>query len=163
VERSPNRLTDRDYTALAQFRFQLRRFLHFSDQAARVAGLEPQQHQLLLAIKGLAEQGSAPVGQLAEWLQVRHHSAVELIDRAASRGLVERMPDVLDRRRILVRLTSHGEAILHQLSLEHRVELRLAAPMLLVSLGTLLAEGRTAPPSEHVPSQTVSPDTQEEE
>jgi DNA-binding MarR family transcriptional regulator len=131
-------LTDAEYGALATFRFHLRRFLHFSEEAARTAGLEPHQHQVLLALKGLGQAGCASVGQLADWLQVRHHSAVELVDRTARRGLVERVTDPADRRRVLVRLTPTGEAVLHQLSVEHQAELRSAAPDLLNSLTLLL-------------------------
>jgi DNA-binding MarR family transcriptional regulator len=138
-------LTDAEYGALATFRFQLRRFLHFSEEAARTAGLEPHQHQVLLALKGLGEAGCASVGQLADWLQVRHHSAVELVDRTARRGLVERVTDPTDRRRVLVRLTPAGEAVLHRLSVEHQAELRSAAPALLASLTMLLDGAGSAP------------------
>jgi DNA-binding MarR family transcriptional regulator len=137
-------LTDAEYGALATFRFHLRRFLHFSEEAARTAGLEPHQHQVLLALKGLGEAGCASIGQLADWLQVRHHSAVELVDRTARRGLVERVTDLADRRRVLVRLTPAGEAVLHRLSVEHQAELRSAAPALLASLTTLLDGAGTA-------------------
>ncbi|MCC6179215.1 MAG: winged helix DNA-binding protein [Chloroflexi bacterium] len=133
-------LTEPEYRALAQFRFQLRQFLHFSEQAARAAGLEPHQHQFLLALKGLGTDGAASIGDLARWLQVRHHSAVELADRVEGRGLVERTPDRADRRRVLVRLTPAGQEVLHRLSIEHQRELRSAAPALLASLGLLLAE-----------------------
>jgi len=161
VERGTPSADDPEYAALARFRFLIRRFLHFSDQAARVAGLEPQQHQLLLAIKGLAHGHAASIGQLADWLLVRHHSAVELVDRAAGRGLVERAPDPADRRRMLVRLTPAGEDVLRRLSLEHRVELRSAAPALLASLSSLLAEAgadRPAPPAERPAEATASRD-----
>ena len=138
VDGATDTLTDAEYGALARFRYHLRRFLHFSEQAARAAGLEPHQHQVLLALKGLGQAGGATVGPLADWLQVRHHSAVELVDRTARRGLVERVPDPADRRRVLVRLTPAGEGVLHRLSVEHQAELRTAAPALLASLSLLL-------------------------
>jgi DNA-binding MarR family transcriptional regulator len=127
-----------DYRALAEFRHQLRRFLHFSEQAARRAGLEPQQHQLMLAMRGLPPGTAATVGVLAERLQIRHHSAVELIDRTAARGLVRRGPRAGDRRQVVVRLTRGGEALLSRLSLAHRTELRTTGPALLGPLGALV-------------------------
>jgi DNA-binding MarR family transcriptional regulator len=136
---SPPDLTIIDYHALAQFRFELRRFLHFSEQAAQSFGVEPQQHQLLLALKGLATPDKpATVRNVAEWLQIRHHSAVELIDRAAARGLVRRQHDMTDRRQVLVELTATGEATLEELSALHDQELRSAAPALLHALRRLL-------------------------
>ena len=139
-------LSDEDYRALAEFRRELRRFLHFSEQSARAAGLEPQQHQLLLALRGLAPDQAAPVGAIADWLQIQHHSAVELVDRAAEHGLVVREPDTVDRRRVLVRLTPRGQAVLRDLSLRHQAELRSAAPALLAALGPLLGAQAPANP-----------------
>src|SRR5215469_2518107 len=95
-------LSESDYQALAEFRYQLRKFSHFSEQAARDAGLEPQQHQLLLAVRGLPGEKTASVGQLAHRLQLQHHSAVELISRMVQRGLLERRRDATDLRRVLV-------------------------------------------------------------
>src|SRR5213594_2451833 len=103
------RLTQADYRALAEFRYQLRRFLRFSEQAARAAGLEPQQHQLLLALKGLPEGKKATIGALAERLQHAHHSTVELVDRLVERGFIQRSRDEADQRQVLVTLTSQGE------------------------------------------------------
>ncbi|MCC7103893.1 MAG: MarR family transcriptional regulator [Chloroflexi bacterium] len=134
-----------DYRALARFRYELRRFLHFSGQAARSAHLEPQQHQLLLALKGLAPGGHATVGQLADWLQIQHNSAVELAGRVAERGFITREQDRDDRRRVQVRLTSAGESVLRRLSIDHRAELRLLAPALLQSLRELVVEPGAVP------------------
>src|SRR5581483_11159618 len=130
-------LSAHDYRALAEFRYQVRRFLHFSEQAARSAGLEPQQHQLLLAVKGLPEDQRPTIGTVAERLQLQHHSADELIDRAEKRGLVRRHRDELDRRQVLVELTPDGEALLHKLTVHHRAELRAAAPALRRALAAL--------------------------
>src|SRR6185369_9323763 len=85
-----------DYQALAEFRYQIRRFLHFSEQAARAAGIEPKQHQLLLAIKGLPESLRPTIGTLADRMQLQHHSAVELIDRLEKAGMVDRTRSEID-------------------------------------------------------------------
>jgi len=117
-------LSDHEYRALAQFRGGLRRFLHFSEEAARDAGTTPAQHQLLLAVRGFPGPGMPVVGDLAEALQLRHHSAVELVDRAERAGLVVRTPDPDDLRRQHVALTASGRRLLEQLSMVHRDELR---------------------------------------
>ena len=117
-----------DYEALAQFRFQLRKFLSFSEAAARKAGLTPQQHQALLAIKGFSRTAPISVGDLADFLLVRHHTAVELVDRMTRLGLLGRIIDDGDSRRILVRLTRTGEQRLRTLSRIHFEELQSASP-----------------------------------
>ncbi len=117
-------LSQSDYRTLASFRHALRVFQRFSEDAAREAGTTPAQHQLLLAIKGFYGDHRPTITDLAEVLQLRHHSAVELVQRANAAGLVEATPDPDDARRQLVRLTSAGEAILASLSLTHRDELR---------------------------------------
>ncbi len=127
-----------DYRALAEFRYQIRRFLRFSEDAARTAGLEPQQHQLLLAVKGLPEGKEPTIGELADRLQIRHHSVVELIDRLESRGLARRQRSSEDRRKVRVELTAEGERILESLTVEHRNELESAGPTLLKALEQLL-------------------------
>ncbi len=123
-----------DYESLAELRFQIRRFLHFSERAARGAGLEPAQHQLLLALKGLPASVPPHIGELAKRLIIRHHSAVELINRLAKAGLVRRQRDAQDRRQVLISLTPRGEEILRQLSLHHNDELRAQGPKLLQAL-----------------------------
>lgn len=137
-----------DYAALATFRFELRRFLAFSQRAAQAAGLEPEQHQLLLGLRGLAQPDRAPsIGQVAEWLHIQHHSAVELVDRAVARGLVQRTRDLNDRRRVLVEITPAGRAVLARLSVQHRQELESRAPALIDALQAVLAplsEGQPA-------------------
>lgn len=117
-------LSTTEYQALARFRATLRRFLHFSEAAARAAGTTPAQHQLLLAVRG--HPGSEPptVGDLAAALQLRHHSAVELVDRAEVGGLVVRTPDPGDQRRQHVTLTPAGRRLLKNLTVVHRDELR---------------------------------------
>jgi DNA-binding MarR family transcriptional regulator len=127
-----------EYRALAEFRFQIRRFVHFSEQAAHAAGLEPQQHQLMLALKGFPAGKSATISDLAERLQLQHHSTVELIDRSVRQGFVERSRGTEDRRQVFVTLTPHGEALLRELSFHHRRELRSAGPALVRALRALI-------------------------
>jgi len=134
-----DQLTAADYRSLGDFRYQIRRFLHFSEEAAKAEGLEPQQHQMLLAIRALDEPGGPTVGSLAEHLIIRHHSAVGLIDRLVERGLVERVRGQEDRRQVRVRLTSEGEGKLRRLSTIHREELRSSGRMLVETLGGLLS------------------------
>ncbi len=122
------------YRALAEFRRHIRSFLHFSEQQAHSSGLEPQQHQLLLAIKGLPEGKLPTVGEIAAQLDLRHHSAVELIDRAARRGLVARRQADKDLRKVLVVLTPKGEGVLLRLALAHRQELEVSGPALAKAL-----------------------------
>lgn len=124
---------------LAEFRHQLRRFLHFSEEAAKAAGVEPQQHQLMLAVKAL-EPEPAGIGQLAQRLLLRHHSVVGLVDRLEQAGLVKRERSTEDRRSAQVLLTGKGSEVLHKLSLHHRRELQTAMPELLESLAAIVRE-----------------------
>ena len=140
------KLTNRDYQSLAEFRHMIRRFLRFSEQAARAAGLEPKQYQLLLALKGLAADVRPRIAEVAERLQIQHHSAVELVNRLESAGFVRRQRGAEDRREVLLFLTAHGEKVLQQLSLGHREELRSQGPALLESLQHLLNETRNVNP-----------------
>ncbi len=113
---------ERVLAQLANFRYLLRKFLRFSESAARGVGITPQQHQLMLGIAGFTDTGKATVSELAEFLQERHHSVVGLIDRAALSGLVRRETDPSDRRVVLVSLTPRGRSILKRLSVQHRDE-----------------------------------------
>jgi DNA-binding MarR family transcriptional regulator len=124
------RIARSDYESLAAFRHALRRFLRFSASAAGAAGLSPQQHQALLAIKGFPGRDPILVGDLAAQLDLRPHSAVGLANRMAARGLVRRSRDPRDRRRVRVRLTARGEALIGGLSAAHRDELRRRGPEL---------------------------------
>jgi DNA-binding MarR family transcriptional regulator len=114
---APPELTDDDYAQLLALRDELRRFLRWSEQEARAAGLTPARHQLLLAVRG--HHGDPTVGEIAEHLLVRHHSVVELIDRAQQADLVERIVDPDDHRVVRIRLTPAGESTLAALSATH--------------------------------------------
>jgi DNA-binding MarR family transcriptional regulator len=121
---TPDSLTKQDFEALARFRFGIRRYLRFSEETVRRHGLTPQQYQLLLALKGFPERDWAVVRELADRLQLRHHSVVELVNRAQSQGLVRRTTDPDDARAVRVLLTERGEQLLGELSALHRDELR---------------------------------------
>ena len=130
-------LRDADYRALARFRHLIRRFLAFSEEAARGSGLQPQQHQLLLAVKGLPEGTAPTVGALAWQLQLRHHSVVELADRLARLGFAVRRRNPMDHREVWIGITPKGQRVLRKLSVIHREELRRAAPELLPAFAVL--------------------------
>jgi DNA-binding MarR family transcriptional regulator len=136
LEARGRRLGPRDYERLAEFRHVLRQFLAFSREAAADAGLTPQQHQALLALKALSNAGAVTLGTLARQLDVRPHSAVGLVDRLAGNGLVERQAAEPDRRQVHLALTAKAESLLEALSFAHRDELERLAPL----LGQLLKE-----------------------
>lgn len=126
----PSRPTQSDYATLAEFRYIIRRFLDFSEKAARNTGLTSRQHQALLIIKGYRGGEPITVGDLADRLLIRHHSAVELADRLVEAGLVLRRQDKNDHRRVLLSLTGRAEAHLEALSLTHMDELSRMEPLL---------------------------------
>ncbi|MGB9202455.1 MAG: MarR family winged helix-turn-helix transcriptional regulator [Terriglobales bacterium] len=133
-----------DYESLAELRYRIRRFLHFSEQASRMAGLKPHQHQLMLALKGLPGSIRPRIGELAERLQIRHHSTVELVNRLSAGGYVRRNRSGEDRREVWLSLTPKGEKVLRKLSLQHRAELRLHGPALVAALKRAIPKRRTA-------------------
>lgn len=137
MPRSP--LSQSDYRALAEFRFQIRSFLSFSERAAREQGIEPQQHQLLLACKGLPEGSRPTIGTLAQRLSVEHHSAVALVDKLEANKLVSRAPSPQDRREVLVQITQRGETLLAGLSELHSEQLALVGPRLIEALSSVLS------------------------
>jgi DNA-binding MarR family transcriptional regulator len=129
-----------NFKAMAELRYQIRRFLRFSENAARQAGIEPQQHQLLLAVRGLPDYLKPTIGVLAERMQLQHHSTVELIDRLVDRGLLCRLRATDDRRQVLVKLTHEGEVFLKKLALHHLQELQSVGPTFVNVLQSLIAE-----------------------
>jgi DNA-binding MarR family transcriptional regulator len=132
------------YEALAEIRYQIRRFLHFSERMANEAGIKPQQHQLLLIVKGMPPGKKATISEVAERLQIQHHSAVELVDRLVERGFVERQRDTADQRCVIVHLTDQGEAMLQRLSMVVLAEMRLTGPALVQALSRLIEQQRGA-------------------
>jgi DNA-binding MarR family transcriptional regulator len=124
------RLGKRDYESLSAFRYALRRFQRFSERAAEAVGLTPQQHQALLAIKGFPGREQVTNGELAERLQIKHHSVVGLVNRLEAQGLIAREQGDSDRREVYVTLTGRGAELLEQLTAVHREELRHIAPQL---------------------------------
>ena len=129
-----------EYRALAELRYQIRAFVSFSERAAREAHLEPQHHQLLLAIKGLPVQLRPTIGTLAQRLCVEHHTTVALVDKLAAALLVKRVPSDRDRREVLVEITPEGERRLVELSQLHKTQLRTVGPALLVALQAVLSD-----------------------
>ena len=129
---------------LATFRYTLRKFLHFSEDAARHAGITPQQHQLMLGIAGFTPDGHATISQLAEFLQERHHSVVGLIERAQQAGLVRRTQDAQDRRVVRVSLTPKGRRILNRLTSLHQQEVARIRSGLLGALSLTTSESNSA-------------------
>ena len=133
-------LSAEQYRLLAEFRRRIREFLHFSEEAARQQGIEPQQHQLLLAIQGLAPNEKPTVSVLAARLCIKHHSAVELINRLAERGAVVRRNSEKDRREVLVELTEKGRTILRSLSVLHWHQLQDSGAELARALETIIEQ-----------------------
>ena len=140
----PKKNVSPDFKAMAELRYQIRRFLRFSENAARQAGIEPQQHQLLLAVRGLPESLKPTIGVLAERMQLQHHSTVELIDRLVDRAFLCRLRATDDRRQVLVKLTHEGEKFLKTLSLHHLQELQSAGPKFVKILQGLIDSGEMA-------------------
>jgi DNA-binding MarR family transcriptional regulator len=125
-----SRMTAQDYATLLGFRTELRRFLRWSEEQARASGLTPAQHQLMLAVKGHPDPAGPTIGDVAGYLALRHHSAVELADRAEKAGLIERRRDDEDHRVMRLRLTADGEERIQRLSRLHLDELRQLGPFL---------------------------------
>ena len=135
-------LSDADYRALADFRHQLRRFVAFSEAAAKEVGLEPRQHQLLLALRALPADEAATIAALAERLVLRHHTVVGLVDRLERGKLLVRRHDAADRRQVRLQITARGGELLRRLTEAHRLELRRSGPTLVKALESALAAPR---------------------
>jgi DNA-binding MarR family transcriptional regulator len=134
------RVPETDLRALAAFRYELRCFLAFSEQAARGAGIEPQQHQLLLALAGLPVGSRPNIRTLADRLCVQHHTTVALVDRLEQRGLLRRERSREDKREVLLRLTDAGSELLQALSRQHRAHLRQVGPEMVAALASILGD-----------------------
>ncbi len=130
------------YRELAEFRRQIRRFVHFSELKAREHGIEPQQHQLLLAVHGLPEGVNPTIGEIASRLFIQHHSAVELVNRLERTGAISRQVADHDQREVWVRLTRAGRVILRKLAQAHRMELEKSGPELARALNSVLRSGK---------------------
>jgi len=135
-------LTEVEYLALAEFRYQLRRFLRHMEEQVRDLGVNPQQYQVVLAIKGLPRNQMPTISCLAERMQLNHNSMVELVDRCEENGLLRRVRLGSDRRQVTLALTPDGEALLKRLGSAARNELRSVGPMLVESVLSLTADGR---------------------
>jgi DNA-binding MarR family transcriptional regulator len=145
------KLTLSDYQALAEFRYQIRRFLRFSEQVIKKTGLERGQYQLMLAIKGMPADVRPRIRELASRMEIRHNSAVELVNRLEARGFVHRTRAQDDRREVLLALTPKGEKVLAELALHHHDELRSAGPELVTALRRIMREGSDATPQHASP------------
>jgi len=139
----PGEITTAEYRALAELRYRIRKFVGEGDAVARAAGLEPQQYLLLLAIRGLPDNVEATIRALADRLALKHHSAVELIDRLESHGYVRRTRSRDDRRRVLVTLLPRGERLLEQVARDRIGELRASGTALVAAISALLESGRS--------------------
>jgi DNA-binding MarR family transcriptional regulator len=137
-------LSPDQYRDLAEFRRQIRQFLHFSEATAKEHQIEPQQHQLLLAVQGLPEDVKPTIREIAARLFIQHHSAVELVNRLEITGAIARTPGPEDRREVWLRLTPAGRSMLHRLALTHRTELERAGPELARALNSVLRHSRKA-------------------
>jgi DNA-binding MarR family transcriptional regulator len=135
---STGTMTAAGFRALAEFRYQIRIFMNGSEEAARNAGLEPQQYMLLLALRGLPAGREPSIRELAERMQLRHHSVVELVDRLEKRQLLRRERSRTDRRQVMVHLTPRGETILTRLAKQRISDLRTAAPALVRALTAVI-------------------------
>jgi DNA-binding MarR family transcriptional regulator len=156
------KLTTSSYRLLAAFRFEMRKFMAFSEQAARDAGIEPQQHQLLLALRGLPEGARPTIGTVAERLCVQHHTAVAMVDKLEQRGMLVRERGREDKREVLLRTTAEADSILHKLSTLHRQQLAVAGPAMVEALSALVSsnpkprERATASPPRARPAVRVA-------
>jgi DNA-binding MarR family transcriptional regulator len=148
-------MTIAEFRALAEFRYRIRIYLNGGEEAARKAGLEPQQYLLLLALRGLPAGREASIRELAERLQLRHHSVVELVDRLERRQLLRRERSRTDKRQVILHLTPRGEKILTRLARQRISELRTSAPALVRSLTAVIRS--TQPPKARRARSGITP------
>jgi DNA-binding MarR family transcriptional regulator len=136
-------ISSSEFRALAEFRYQIRQFLNAGERAARAAGLEPQQYLFLLAVRGLPAGREATIRELAERMQLRHHSAVEMVNRLEQAQLLRRERSNADRRQVILHLTPRGDKILSRLAGQRMAELRTTAPALVRALAAAMRPTRT--------------------
>jgi DNA-binding MarR family transcriptional regulator len=136
------RITPSEYQAMAELRYRIRLFLREGDAAARSSGLEPQQYLLLLAIRGMPDGVSAKIQSLADSLLIRHHSAVELVDRLEDHGYVRRSRGKEDRREVLVSLLPKGQRVLERVVQQRISELRAGGSQLIRAIDAVLSDGK---------------------
>jgi DNA-binding MarR family transcriptional regulator len=139
-EKSSRPLLETEYVALAEFRYQLRRFLRNMEEEVRQFGINPQQYQLVLAVRGLPRSQTPTISCLADRMQLNHNSMVELVDRCEERKMLRRVRSATDRRQVTLAITPEGEAILRKLGSAARQELRNIGPMLVESVLRLTDE-----------------------
>lgn len=138
-EKPPKPLNDVEYTALAEFRHHIRKYLRFMEEKARAAGQSPQHYQLILAIKGLPRDANPTISALAERMQLNHNSMVELVDRCERRGLLRRARSGSDRRQVELQITGEGESMLRTLASAGREQLRATGPILAQAIQHLIS------------------------
>ena len=144
-------LSEPEYLALGEFRYQLRRFLRHMEEASRLLGVNPQQYQLILAIKGLPKNAVPTISQLAERMQLNHNSMVELVDRCEENRLIRRARSASDRRQVTLSITPDGELLLRKMGVAARQELQDSGPILVDAIQRLTTDGRP------VKENTVTP------
>jgi DNA-binding MarR family transcriptional regulator len=144
MEMSTGTISSAEFRALAEFRYRIRIYLNGSEEAARNAGLEPQQYMLMLALRGLPPGREPSIRELADRMQLRHHTVVELVDRLERRQLLRRERSRSDRRQVILHLTPRGEKILNKLAGQRISELRTAAPVLVRALTAVIRSTRTS-------------------
>ncbi len=148
-------ITTAEYQALAEMRYRIRKFVREGDAVARAGGLEPQQYLLLLALRGLPEGVEATIRTLADRLALKHHSAVELIDRLEAHAYVRRSRSRDDRRRVLVSLLPRGEKLLEQVARDRISELRSSGAALANAISALLENGRSSRMEKHAANASL--------
>jgi len=139
-EKQSKPLNDAEYMALAEFRYQIRKYLRFMEENARKAGQSPQQYQLILAIKGLPGSASPNIRTLAERMQLNHNSMVELVDRCERRGFLRRARSGSDRRQVELQVTAEGDNFLRAMASAGREELRSVGPILAQAIQRLISQ-----------------------
>lgn len=152
-EKNVRPLSEPEYLALGEFRYQVRRFLRHMEEATRLLGANPQQYQLILAIKGLPREMAPTISHLAERMQLNHNSMVELVDRCEENHLLRRARSSSDRRQVTLSVTPEGEVLLRKLGLAARQELRESGPVLVDAIQRLIGDTRSAKDITTVPRQ----------